>query len=89
MGTMLDGAFPMAMDEDGTLLGLFGRVAADVDEGLDDVVEGVDVVVVQNKVASGVFEDIGIVLRLGGYFGRFHFIDYVFRCGSMLEGGVR
>ena len=49
----------------------------------------VDVVVVQNKVAAGVFEDIGIVLRLWGYFGRFHFIDYVFRCGSMLEGGVR
>jgi hypothetical protein len=48
VGTMLDGAFPMAMDEDGTLLGLFGRVAADVDKCLDNIVEGVNIVVVEH-----------------------------------------
>ena len=39
VGTVFDGAFAMAMDKDGTLLGLLGSVAADVDEGFDDIVE--------------------------------------------------
>jgi hypothetical protein len=48
VAAMLDGAFAMAVNKDGALLGLRGTDAADVDEGLDDVVEGVYVVVVEH-----------------------------------------
>ena len=48
VAAVLDGAFAVAVDEDGALLGLGVRDAADVDEGLDDVVEGVYVVVVKH-----------------------------------------
>ena len=67
IGAVLDGAFAVAVDEDGALLGLLSSVAADVDEGLDDVVEGVHVVVPEYQLAAVVFEDGGFVFRLGAY----------------------
>ena len=65
VGTVFDGAFAMAMDKDGTLLGLLGGVAAYVDEGFDDVVESVDVVVVEDEAASRIFKDVGLILWEG------------------------
>ena len=49
---MFDGAFAVAVDDDGALLGLGGGDAADVDEGFDDIVEGVHIVVVEHQAAS-------------------------------------
>jgi hypothetical protein len=37
------------MDEDGALLGLLLGVLADLDEGIDDVIEGVEVIIENNK----------------------------------------
>ena len=59
------GAFAVAVDKDGALLGLGVGDAANVDEGFDDVVEGVDIVVVEDEVAAGVFEYVGFVVRKG------------------------
>lgn len=56
VGTVLDGALAMAVYKDGTLLGLLCGVAAYVDEGFDDVVEGVHVVVVKHYGSTMVFE---------------------------------
>ena len=61
----LDDAFASVVDEDGALLGLFVGVAADVDEGFDDVVEGVVVVVVDNEAASAVLEDAEFFVKFG------------------------
>ena len=49
VGAMFDGAFPVAMHEDGTLFGLLGGMSADVDKRLDDVVESVDIVVPKHQ----------------------------------------
>ena len=46
---MLDGTLAMAVDEDGALCGLFLGVAADVDESLDYIVEGVHIVVEEHQ----------------------------------------
>ncbi len=62
VAAVLDGAFAVAVHQDGTLLCLRDADAADVDEGLDDIVEGVHVVVVQHKTTAGVFQHCGIVL---------------------------
>ena len=50
---------------DGTLLGLFVGVAADIDEGFDDIVESVVVVVVDNQVAAAVVKQFNILFFLG------------------------
>ena len=52
---MFDCAFPVAMDQDGTLFGLFGCVTADVDERFDDIVEGVYVIVPEHQLAAVCF----------------------------------
>lgn len=65
VATVFDGAFAVAVDEDGALLGLLVGDAADVDKRFDDVVEGVDVVVVEDEAAAGVFEHGGFVVGLG------------------------
>ena len=62
---VFDGAFALAVDKDGALFGLGIADAADVDKGFDYIVEGMDVVVVENEVAARVFEDFGFVMRLG------------------------
>jgi hypothetical protein len=67
VGTVFDGAFAMAMDKDGTLLSLLGSVAADVDEGFDDIVEGVDIIVVEHHTAAVVFHHGGLVFGLLAY----------------------
>ena len=75
VAAVLDGAFAVAVDEDGALFRLFGGMAADVDQGFDDIVEGVDIVVPQHKAASVVFQNRGLIVRLGAYiwFVLFHF----------------
>ena len=45
VGTVLDCAFTVTVDKNGALFGLFFGMTADVDECLDDVVEGMDIVV--------------------------------------------
>jgi hypothetical protein len=50
-GTMLNGTLPFVMNQQGTLLGLLWLVAAYIDEGFNDVVEGIYVIVVHNQVA--------------------------------------
>ena len=52
VASVLDGAFAVAMDEDGTLFGLDGRDAADVNECLDDIVESMHVVIIQDKTTA-------------------------------------
>ena len=64
---MFDSAFAVAVYEDSTLLGLLGGVTADVDEGLDDIVEGMHVIVPQHQLAAVVFEYCGLVFRLRAY----------------------
>lgn len=64
---MFDCAFPVAMDQDGTLFGLFGCVTADVDECLDDIVKSVNVVVPQHQLAATVFKHNSLIFRLGTY----------------------
>lgn len=59
---VFDGTFSMAVDQDGALLGLGIGYAADVDERFDYIVEGVDIVIVQNQIAAGIFEDGGFVV---------------------------
>ena len=49
---MFDSAFAVAVHEYSALLCLRGADAADVDKGLDDVIEGVDVVVVEHQATS-------------------------------------
>ena len=63
VAAVFDGTFAMTVDEDGTLFGLSVRYATDINECFDDVVESVNIVVVQNKVAARVLEDGGFVLR--------------------------
>lgn len=65
VAAVFDGAFAMAVDEDGALLSLGIGDATDVDEGFYDVVEGVDVVVVEDEAASRIFKDVGLVLWEG------------------------
>lgn len=60
---VFDGTFSMAVDKYGALLGLGIGYAADVDECFDYIVEGVDIVIVQNQIAAGIFEDGGFVVR--------------------------
>jgi hypothetical protein len=45
---VFDSAFAMAVDQNGTLLSLRAADAADVDEGFDDIVKGMHVIVVQH-----------------------------------------
>ena len=52
VAAVLDGAFAVAVDKNGALLGLSIGDAANVHKRLDDVVEGVDVVVVQHEAAA-------------------------------------
>ena len=79
VGTVFDGTFPVAMDQDGALFGVLYSVTADVDERLDDVVECVHIVVVEYKAASIVLKDSCLVFRLGTYvwlvFFHFYFLD--------------
>ena len=69
VASVFDRAFAVAVDEDGALLSLGIGDTTDVDEGFDDVVESMDIIVVKHKVASRVFEDCGIVLLERGYLG--------------------
>ena len=48
----------------GALFGLLYGVTADVHQCLDDIVEGVDIVVVQHQMATDVIEHGCVVLRL-------------------------
>ena len=48
--TAFDGAFAFVVDQNGALLGLFGRVVADLDQSLDDVVKGVDVIIEHDQI---------------------------------------
>jgi hypothetical protein len=63
-----DGTLPFVMNEQGALLGLLGLVAAHVNQGFDDVVEGVYLVVVHDQVAQFYFffkqQNLLIVLNL-------------------------
>ena len=52
VAAVLDGAFAVAVDKNGALLGLCIGDAASVHKRFDDVVEGVDVVVVQHEAAA-------------------------------------
>ena len=52
VAAVFDGTFAMAVDENGALLCLGVRDAADVDKGFDDIVERVNIVVVQHEVAT-------------------------------------
>ena len=65
VAAMFDGAFAVAVDEDGALLSLGIGDTTDVDEGFDDVVEGVDVIVVEDEAASRIFKDVGLILWEG------------------------
>lgn len=65
VAAVFDRAFAVAVDEDGTLLSLGIGDTTDVDEGFDDVVEGVDVVVVEDEAASRIFKDVGLILWEG------------------------
>lgn len=74
VAAVLDGAFPVAVNQDGALFGLGGRDAADVDKSLDDVVEGVYIIVVEQQTAAGVFKDGRLLLGLGGDEWLFHIL---------------
>ena len=65
VAAMFYGTLAVAVDQNGALLGLGIGDAADVDQRLDDVVEGVDIVVVEYQAAAGVFEGGGFVVGLG------------------------
>lgn len=65
VAAVFDGAFAVAVDEDGALLSLGIGDTTDVDEGFDDVVESVDVVVVEDEAASRIFKDVGLILWEG------------------------
>jgi hypothetical protein len=64
-GTGFDGAFAFEMDDPRALFGLFRLVFADFDEGFDDVIKRVHVVVEHNQVphfglfGGLLFEDFG------------------------------
>ena len=59
IGAVLDGALTMTMNQDGALLSLLLGVAADVHQGLDDIVEGVYIVVVEHQTAAVVLQHVG------------------------------
>ena len=61
VAAVFDGAFAVAVDEDGALLSLGIGDTTDVDEGFDYVGEGVDVVVVEDGAASRIFKDVGLI----------------------------
>ena len=65
VASVFDRAFAVAVDEDGALLSLGIGDTTDVDEGFDDVVEGVDVIVVEDEAASRIFKDVGLILWEG------------------------
>ncbi len=50
------GAFSVAMDQNGALFGLLSGVATDVDKGFDDVVEGMDIVVIKHQLATVILQ---------------------------------
>ena len=65
VGPLFDYAGAVAVHEDGALLSLGIGDTTDVDEGFDYVVEGVDVVVVEDEAASRIFKDVGLILWEG------------------------
>ena len=59
----------------GALLGLFLGVAADIYKRLDDVVEGVHIIVIEKQTASAVFQGVDLFFRFRAYVGLlFHFL---------------
>ena len=83
---VFDGAFAVAMNQNGALLSLGGADAADVDKSFNDIVEGVYVVVVEYQTAARVFQHCGIVLSLGRYLGLFHgFLLIKQHCGMCAD----
>ena len=52
VAAVLDGAFAVAVHEDGALLCLRGADAADVHESLDDIVESMHIVVVEHQTTA-------------------------------------
>lgn len=57
----------MTVNQNGTLLGLFGGVAANVDKCFDYIVESVHVVVVEHQLATAILQYGSFVVSLRTY----------------------
>lgn len=67
VGTVLDGALAVTVDKNGALFGLLGGVATYIDQGLDYVVEGMDIVVPQDECAAAIIQGVDIFVGLRVY----------------------